>query len=93
MKSFTELTPCQKFLRQNLARVIVYGGFIVALYIGMKKIADFQGEKREQYNRIEDTMMNYYSETKGQMDTVGMADYMQERLSPDDYKAWQQEDK
>ena len=33
-------------------------------------------------------MMGYYRETKHQPDTVGMATYMQQRLSPEEYAVW-----
>lgn len=50
-----------------------------------------QDEKNAQYNRIEDTMMNFYKETRDQGDTLGMSDYMRVNLSADDYKAWQRQ--
>lgn len=52
-----------------------------------------QDEKHAQYERIEDTMMKYYRETRDQSDTLGMSTYMQERLSSDDYKVWKEQGK
>lgn len=51
-------------------------------------------EKQEQANtslqRIEDMMMDFYLETREQTDTVGMAVYMQQHLSPVEYQLWLQ---
>ena len=46
MKPFDELTPLQKFLRQNIVRTIIYGGFALVLYWSISKIIKVE-EKQE----------------------------------------------
>lgn len=49
-------------------------------------------EKQEQADasvqHVEDVMIDYYRETVGQKDTVGMASYMKEHLNLEDYQLW-----
>ena len=93
MKPFDELTPRQQFFRKNAFRLVIYGAFVLVLIWSIIQMVAVQDEQNAQYNRIEDTMMDFYRETRDQGDTLGMSQYMQERLSPDDYKAWQRQAK
>jgi hypothetical protein len=45
MKKFDQLTPRQKFFRQTLARLVIYGGFVLVLYWSVTKILEIQREK------------------------------------------------
>ncbi|MFD3002680.1 hypothetical protein ACFS7Z_20080 [Pontibacter toksunensis] len=51
-------------------------------------------KKQEQANaslkHVEDTMMDFYLESREQADTVGMAAYMELHLSPAEYQLWLQ---
>lgn len=93
MKPFDELKPRQQRVRKNAFRIVFYSAFMLVLIWSITQMVKVQDEKNAQYNRIEDTMMDFYKATRGQGDTLGMSDYMRERLSPDDYKVWQQKEK
>ncbi|GHA67925.1 hypothetical protein [Pontibacter akesuensis] len=45
MKPFDELPPRQKFFRQNIVRVIIYGGFLLVLYWSVTEILEIKREK------------------------------------------------
>lgn len=88
MKPFDELTPRQQFLRQNMALVLVYGTLTLGIIYGVIQVVKWQEEANASAQRIENTMMDYYRETVGQKDTVGMASYMKKLLSQNDYQLW-----
>ncbi|WP_161888560.1 hypothetical protein [Pontibacter russatus] len=45
MKKFDQLTPRQQFLRQNILRGVIYGGFVLVLYWSVTRIIEIQREK------------------------------------------------
>lgn len=91
MKPFDELTSRQQFLRQTLARILIYGSLALGIIYGVMQVVEWQEQANASARRIEDTMMGYYRETVGQKDTVGMAGYMKRHLSPQDYQLWLEE--
>lgn len=88
MKAFDELTPRQQFLRQTIAKILIDGPFVLGSSWGIYRVVKWQEEDNASAQRIEATMMDYYRETKHQPDTVGMASYMKQRLSPVEYELW-----
>lgn len=42
VKPFELLTPGKKFFRQNMARLIIYGGFLLVLYWSVSKILEIK---------------------------------------------------
>ncbi|WP_162055035.1 hypothetical protein [Pontibacter pamirensis] len=88
MKPFDELTPRQQFYRKNIPRLIIYGSFMVVLVWSMSQMVEQQEQANASLQHIEDTMMDFYLETREQTDTVGMAAYMREHLSPEEYELW-----
>jgi hypothetical protein len=45
MKPFDELTPRQKFFRQNIVRLIIYGGFVAVAYWSISEIIEIKEQK------------------------------------------------
>ncbi|RDV13309.1 hypothetical protein DXT99_20020 [Pontibacter diazotrophicus] len=90
MKPFSELTPRQKFYRKNIPRLIIYGSFALVLAWSMYQMVKKQEQANASLKNVEDTMMNFYLETREQTDTVGMAAYMEQHLSPAEYQLWLQ---
>ena len=84
-------TPRQQLLRKNIARLLAYVTLTLGIFYGVVQVVEWQEESNASALRIEDTMMDYYRETKEQPDTVGMAGYMKHRLSPGDYQLWLRE--
>ena len=92
MKPYDELTSRQKFIRKNLARLVLYGCFGLVMLWSMFEVVRMQEKANTSLQRIEDTMMDFYIETREQTDTVGMASYMREHLSPEEYELWLNEE-
>lgn len=93
MRSFDQLSPRQQVIRKNIFHIAFYSAFAFVLVWSISKMVEIQNERNAQYNRIEDTMMDFYRETREQGDTLGMSTYMRERLSLNDYKGWQRQGK
>jgi len=91
MRPFDELTPQQQRVRKNTARLVLYGIVALGCLWGIVRVVEWQEKDNASAQRIEATMMDYYWETVGQKDTVGMASYMKQRLSHGDYAIWLQE--
>lgn len=91
MKPYDELTPPQWFFRKNLARLVIYGASVSGILWGVTEVARGQDEANASARRIEDTLIDYYRETREQADTAGMASYMRGRLLLADYQRWRQE--
>lgn len=45
MRLYNQLTPRKQFLRQNIVRVIIYGGFLLVLYWSVDKVVEIVQEK------------------------------------------------
>lgn len=48
MKQFDELTQKQKFFRQNIVRLIIYGGFLVVAYWSVSEVLEIKQERDQQ---------------------------------------------
>ena len=88
MKPFDELTRRQQFYRKNIPRLIIYGNFALVLVWSMFQMVKKQEQANASLKHVEDTMMDFYLETREQTDTVGMAAYMKQYLSPAEYQLW-----
>jgi ATP:corrinoid adenosyltransferase len=51
MKPFNELTARQKFYRQNIVRLIIYGSFAAVLYWSVSEILEIV-EQKEKPNKV-----------------------------------------
>ena len=45
MKPYDDIKPLQKFLRKNIVRLIIYGGFVLVLYWSISEIIKIKQEK------------------------------------------------
>ena len=60
MKLFTEPSPRQKFIRQNLARLVIYGGFGLVMFWIMSELVERQERTNAPVQRIEDAVRDSY---------------------------------
>ena len=45
MKPYDQLIPLKKFFRQNIVRLVIYGGFALVLYWSVTRIIEIKQEK------------------------------------------------
>ncbi|WP_162055960.1 hypothetical protein [Pontibacter pamirensis] len=86
MKPFEQLTPKQKFWRQNIVQFIIYGSFALGLAWSMFQMVEKQEKANVSAQHVEDALIDFYRTHREQRDTVGMGTYMKQHLTPDEYK-------
>lgn len=55
MKLFTEPSPRQKFIRRNLTRLVIYGGFGLVMFWIMSELVERQERANAPVQRVEDS--------------------------------------